>query len=114
MRIACCRSMRARTPALPGSSWNTRYIPGGRAIAKKYGLSPPSALSRRIFTICPFYADHGIIIDSVSGGVAQLVERGIHKPKVSGSSPDAASNRATWSDPDGFGGWSAEPMFIKG
>ena len=24
------------------------------------------------------------------GGVAQLVERGIHKPKVSGSSPDAA------------------------
>ena len=29
-----------------------------------------------------------------SGGVAQLVERGIHKPKVSGSSPDAASNSA--------------------
>ena len=55
----------------------------------------PWPLKPLIFTICPFYADHGIIIDSVSGGVAQLVERGIHKPKVSGSSPDAASNRAT-------------------
>jgi hypothetical protein len=29
--------------------------------------------------------------DLLKGGIAQLVERGIHKPKVSGSTPLAAS-----------------------
>ena len=37
MRLACCRTMRARMPALTSSPWNTRNIQGGRAFAKKYG-----------------------------------------------------------------------------
>jgi hypothetical protein len=34
-----------------------------------------------------------MIPDSTSGTIAQLVERGIHKPKVPGSSPGGAIQR---------------------